>query len=89
LPTIAASGVPGYEASSINGIFAPARTPVAIINRLHQEIARVLNRSDIKEKFFNTGAESVGSSPEQLAATMKSEIARIGRVIKDADIKAD
>jgi len=89
LPTAAASGLPGYEAASITGMFAPAKTPVALINRLHQEIVRVLNQVDVKERFFNVGVEVVGSSPEQLAATVKSEMVRLGKVIKVAGIKAD
>jgi tripartite-type tricarboxylate transporter receptor subunit TctC len=89
LPTIAASGVPGYESSSVNALFAPAKTPAAIITRLNQEINRVLALPESKEKFFNTGAESVGGTPEELGAMVKSEIARMGKVIRDANIKGD
>jgi tripartite-type tricarboxylate transporter receptor subunit TctC len=87
LPPISASGVPGYEAASINALFAPAKTPGSIVTRLNQEIVRVLNRSDVKEKFFNTGAEAMGGSPEELGAKIKSEIARMGKVIKSAGIR--
>jgi tripartite-type tricarboxylate transporter receptor subunit TctC len=86
LPTVAAAGVPGYEAASIIGMFAPAKTPAEIINLLHQEIVRALNRADVKELFLNSGAEVVGSSPEEFAATIKSDMARLGKVIKDAGI---
>ena len=86
LPTISASGVPGYQANQVNSLFAPAKTPETIINRLNRDIVRVLNRPDVKEKFFKTGLETVGSSPQQLATAMKSEMARIGKVIKDAGI---
>ena len=89
LPTVAASGLPGYEAVGMTGILAPAKTPAAIINRLNQEIVRVLNMPEVKEQFFNAGVEVVGSSPEQFAATIKSEIAKLGKVIKDAGIKVD
>jgi tripartite-type tricarboxylate transporter receptor subunit TctC len=89
LPTVAASGLPGYEAVAISGILAPAKTPAAIVNRLHREIVRFLNLPEVKERFFNTGVEIVASSPEQFAAAVKSEIAKWGKVIKDADIKAD
>ncbi len=89
LPTVAASGVPGYEAATPLGIFAPAKTPPAIINRLNQEIARALNKPEIKERLFNSGVEVVGSSPGGLAATMKSEMARLGKVIKDAGIREE
>ena len=89
MPTIAASGLPGYETVSNLGIFAPAKTPELIINRLNQEIVRVLARADIKEKFLNAGTEAVGSSPEQFAATIKSEIIRLGNVIRGAGIAAN
>ena len=70
-------------------MFAPAKTPATIINRLNREIVRVLNQADVKEKFFNAGAEAVGGSPDELAAKIKSEIARMGKVIKDAGIRAE
>ena len=88
LPTIAASGVPGYESESVYGIFAPAKLPSALLQRLNQEIVQLLNRSDIKEKFLNAGVEVVASSPEQFAATIKSEMVRMGKVIKEAGIRA-
>ncbi len=88
LPAVAAT-LPGYEIVSIHGIFAPAKTPPAIVTRLNQAIVQVLHRSDIKEKFFNAGAEIVASTPEQLAATVKAEMARLGKVIKDAGIRGE
>jgi tripartite-type tricarboxylate transporter receptor subunit TctC len=88
LPTVAAS-LPGYEAVTLNGVFTPAKTPEAIINQLNQEIVRILNRPDVKEKLFHSGVEAGGGSPEQLAVEVKSEIATMGKVIKDAGIRAD
>jgi tripartite-type tricarboxylate transporter receptor subunit TctC len=70
-------------------VFAPAKTPAVAVNRLNQEIVRVLNQPDVKEKFFNDGGEVIASSPEELAATMKSEMARLGKVIKEAGIRAE
>ena len=87
LPTMAASGLPGYESSSPLGIFAPAKTPAAIVNRLQREIVKTLNREDVKERLFVSGVEVVGSSPEQLENRLKSEIARWGKLIKEADIR--
>ena len=81
LPTVAAT-VPGYEAGSSFNIFAPAKTPEPIITRLHQEIVRVLARPESKEKLMNVGLEPVGSTPEQLASAMRSEVARIGKLLK-------
>jgi tripartite-type tricarboxylate transporter receptor subunit TctC len=89
LPTVAASGLPGFEATGMTGIWAPAKTPRPIINRLNQEIVRVLNLPDVKEKFFNAGVEVVGNSPEQFAATIKSDTARWVKLIKEVGIKAD
>ena len=89
LPTVAASGLPGYESGVSYSVFAPAKTPLTIINRLNQEIARVLNLPDVKEKFRASGIDTVGSSPGQLAAAIKSDMAKIGKVIEDAGINID
>ena len=89
LPTIASAGVPGYELVSIFGILAPARTPANIVSRLNQEIVRVLGRPDVKEKFLNTGVEAVGGSPDEFRAAIAAEMARLGKVIKDAGIREE
>ncbi|MBI3937188.1 MAG: tripartite tricarboxylate transporter substrate binding protein [Betaproteobacteria bacterium] len=89
LPTVAASGLPGYESVSLFGMFAPAKTPATLIHRLNQEVVHVLNRAEVKEKFFNIGVEAVGNSPEQFAAMIKADMARWGKVIKDAGIRAE
>jgi tripartite-type tricarboxylate transporter receptor subunit TctC len=89
LPTVAASGLPGYESVLTIGAFAPARTPAAIISRLNQEMVRALNAPEVKEKLFNTGAEAVGTSPEQLTAAGQSDMARWGKVIRDAGIRSN
>ena len=89
LPTVAASGLPSYESVEIKAVLAPARTPAAIISRLNQEIVRVLNMPEVKERLFNAGVQPMSSSPDELAATMKSDMARLGKVIKDAGIKAN
>jgi tripartite-type tricarboxylate transporter receptor subunit TctC len=89
LPTVAASGVPGYESVSMNGVFVPARTPGAIIKRLNQEVVQFLQTPKAKELFFKAGTETVGNTPAEFAAIMKSEMARMGKVIKDARIRLD
>jgi len=89
LPTMAASGLPGYESMQIYGVFAPAKTPAAIVERVSGEIVRVVQRPDVRDKFLAAGVEPVGSTPQELATTMKSEIVRIGKVIKDAGIRDD
>ncbi len=87
-PTIAASGLPGYEVVAIDSILAPARTPPAIINRLNQEIVRLLAQPEIKQMFLNVGSEVATSTPQQLAATIQSEMAKWDKVIKAAGIRA-
>ena len=88
LPTVAAS-LPGYEAAQIIGIFAPSKTPEAIIKRLNQEVVRFLQTPGAKEKFLTLGYEIVGSPPEVLAATVKSEMAMVSKLIKDLGIKPE
>ena len=70
-------------------IMAPAKTPAPIITRLNQEIARHLNAADTKNRFFSAGAEVVASSADQLAAIIKGDIAKWGKVLKEAGIKAN
>ncbi len=89
VPTVASSGLPDYAFVAIQGIFAPAGTPAPIINRLNQEIVRLVNKADMKEKLLSTGVEAVGSSPGHLAAAVKSEMASMGKVIKDAGIRGE
>ena len=87
LPTVAAAGLPGYEMVGVTGILAPSKTPAAIIGRLNQEIVRFIRTPETKEKFFNSGAEGVGSSVEGFASKIKSDIVNMGKLIKDAGIK--
>jgi tripartite-type tricarboxylate transporter receptor subunit TctC len=89
VPTVAASGLPGYEIAAIFSVFAPASTATPIINRLYQEIARVLKTPDVKERFLNTGSDVVAGSPAELAAYIKSDIAKWGKLIKDANIRVE
>ena len=89
LTTIAAAGLPGYESSSLQGVFAPAGVPAPILQKLSQEIMRYLHSSDAREKFLAVGVEVVGSTPEQFTAAMKAEMSRMGKVIRDAGIRED
>ncbi|HKA43784.1 MAG TPA: tripartite tricarboxylate transporter substrate binding protein [Burkholderiales bacterium] len=89
LPTVAASGVPGFETVSMHGVFVPARTPPPIVARLNQEIARVLHRPDLKSRFDTAGVEPVGNSPEAFAAVMKDEVTRMEKVIRSAGIREE
>lgn len=89
LPTVASSGLPGYEAVGMTGMFAPAKTPVAIVNRLNQEVVRFLRSQSAKDAFFGIGAEPVGGTPEQFGAVVKADLAKISKLINDAGIKAN
>lgn len=89
LPTVAATGLPGYELVSPQAVFVPAKTPAALVRRLHDEILRVMRAPEVKERLFNTGMEVVGSTPQELAAAIKSEVARMGKVIKDVGIREE
>jgi tripartite-type tricarboxylate transporter receptor subunit TctC len=88
LPPVAAT-VPGYELVGVNGLWAPAKTPDALIKRLNQEVVKVLNKPDVKESFFNAGVEVVGNTPDQFADHIKTDIAKMGKLIRDAGIRAD
>jgi tripartite-type tricarboxylate transporter receptor subunit TctC len=89
LPTVAASGVPGFEAAAILGVLAPAKTPSAIIARLQHDIVQAATDPQIKERFFAVGAEVVAGTPEQFAAVIKGDMERLGKVIRDQNIRAD
>jgi tripartite-type tricarboxylate transporter receptor subunit TctC len=86
IPTIAESGVPGYESTSPQGLFAPAKTPPAIINRLNQEVARLLNTPETKERLLAVGVQVVASSPEAFGAAIRADIERMTKLIKSAGI---
>lgn len=70
LPTVSASGLPGYEAMAIVGMLAPAGTPVAIINRLNHEVVQAFKRPEVEQRFAGAGVESVGSTAEEFAAAI-------------------
>jgi len=87
LPTIAEAGVPGYEAGAWFGLLAPAGTPKPIVAQLSAESARILKLPDISKRISELGAEPVGSTPEQFAELIKTEIAKWAKVIKDANVE--
>jgi len=89
IPTVAEAGVPGYEVTTFYGMSAPAKTPRPILERLHKETVRALKSPDLRERLQGLGAEPVGNTPEQYSAFMQNEIAKWGKVIKAAGIKAE
>ena len=89
LPTIAESGLPGFDVSTWFGLFAPANTPKEAVARLHDEFVRALALPDVKEKFANLGIEPVGNKPEEFAAYIKAEAAKYGEVIRKSGARVD
>ena len=89
LPTVAESGVPGYEVTAWYGVSAPAKTPRAIIDRLHDEIVRALNSPDLRERLTSQGADPLHRTPEEYTAFVQSEILKWAKVIKAAGIKGE
>ncbi|HXL76922.1 MAG TPA: tripartite tricarboxylate transporter substrate binding protein [Burkholderiales bacterium] len=89
VPTLDESGVPGYEAGSWYGILAPAGTPQAIVAKLHEAIVHALAQPEVRERLASEGAEVIGSTPEAFAAHITAELARMGKLIRDADIRME
>lgn len=89
VPTVAEAGIRGYEVSPWFAVFVPAKTPKPVVARLHAEITGALRLPDVRERLASIGAEPIGSSPEELATHLKSEMARWAGIIRDRGIKAD
>ena len=89
LPTIAEAALPGYELNPWFAVFVPARTPRAIVERLNRELLAALDLPETQKKLDLIGAERVGSTPAELAAHLKRETERWGRIIRERDIRAD
>jgi tripartite-type tricarboxylate transporter receptor subunit TctC len=88
LPTVAESGLPGYQSASNAGMFVPLKTPPRLIALLNREVIQVLNRHEIRDLLFRDGTEVIGSSPDEFAASIKAELASLGQVIRAAGIRA-
>ena len=90
LPTIAESGLPGYEDYTVNVLLAPAGTPKEILTRLHAEVTRIAAAPDLHKRFLDQGIELIASpSPDEFAAYVRAEAARYAKLAKDARIKAE
>ncbi len=86
VPTMAEAGLADFEVSSWNGLFAPAKTPPAIIARLHEASIKALALPDVREKFAAQGAEATGSTPEEFRTYIRAEIEKWGKVIRASGI---
>ena len=89
LPTVAESGLPGYEASTWYGVLAPAATPRAIVTRLNAEIVKALALPEVRERLVAQGIDPIGNTPAQFAAYLQSEIGKWAKVIKATGVKAE
>ncbi len=89
IPTVAESGVPGYEIASWFGVLGPAKLPPDVIARLNRDLVKAVQAPETKERLANEGAEAIGSTPAQFTAYLREELARYGKLIKDAGIRAE
>ena len=89
IPTIAESGVPGYDVASWYGIVAPKGVPQAVVDRLHRELAAILATPDAVAALAKSGAQPASSTPDELRARIHDEIGRWRRVVQDAGIKVE
>ena len=89
VPTVAESGVPGYELTNWFGLVVPAQTPRELITRIHGAVAKVLRQQDIRDRLAAMGADVVGSSPDAFGAFMQQESAKWAQVVKEAHIRAE
>ena len=89
LPALAESGFPGYEVTNWYGLLAPARTPPAIVRRLHQETVKVLALPEVRTRLGELALDNIGSTPEEFATVIRSELPKWGKLIRDMGIKAE
>ena len=89
LPTMQEAGVPGFAITQWYGMLAPAKTPPAIVNKLSQEISRLLHQPDVKERLAADGADAVGNTPAEFGAHIKSEIDKYGKLVKQIGLRAE
>ena len=89
VPTVAEAGVAGYEVTVWFGVVAPAGTPREIVNKLNAEVTRILAMPDVRERFLAQGVEPMGSTPEQFGEHIRAQMAKWGKVVADAGVKAE
>ena len=89
IPTVAESGLPGFEVSVWFAVLAPAGTPRPVVDRLNQVLVKALQSSDVRERLSSQGAEPIGNTPEEFTAVMKRDLVKWAKVVKDADIRLD
>ncbi|MPN12479.1 hypothetical protein SDC9_159797 [bioreactor metagenome] len=88
-PTVAESGLPGYEAMPWLGLVAPAGTPAPVVGKLYTTLQDILKEQAIQEKFASLGLEIIGNKPEEFAAFLKNDITKWNKVVKESGAKVD
>jgi len=89
VPTVAEAGLPGFEFDTWYGLFAPAKTPAQVVRQISAEVARILKLPDVKERFDVRGAVARPSTPEEFNQFVRAEFAKLGTVVKAANLKVD
>ena len=89
VPTMQEAGVPGYDISSWQAMFAPANTPATIVNRLNVEVSKILRSAETQKRFQDLGLETGGGSAEELAAVIRTDIPRLGKIVRASGAKVD
>ena len=89
IPTVAETGAPGFEVNVWFGMQVPAATPKAVVAQVNRQLAAIFREPDITKRFTDAGVEVVASTPEEFSALLKSEVAKWGKVVKDANIKIE
>ena len=89
VPAMAEAGLPGYDISSWQAMFAPAGTPREIVTRLHAEVAKILRSPENEKRLADVGLEPGGMAPEELAALVRAEIPKLGKVVRESGAKVD
>lgn len=86
LPTLAEQGVAGFDTSSWQGLFVPAKTPSAVVTKIYQDVKKALSAPDVQERLKTFAAEPVGSSPDEFAAKFKADLEKYARIVREAKI---
>ena len=89
VPTVAEAAFPGFEAVTWYGLFVPAGTPAAIVSKLNAEVVKILRAPDFRDWLVAQGADPVGSAPDELAAFVKTELAKYAKIVKDSGMRPD
>jgi tripartite-type tricarboxylate transporter receptor subunit TctC len=89
LPTVAESGLPGFEVINWYGVLVPARTPKAVVEKLNAEIAKIMKMPDVKERLSSVGIEAFSSTPAQFATFIKDETVKWAKVVKFSGARLD